>query len=194
MHLRICFLMGTLLLATLAGCGGPDYQPPDVKTNPDPKQRYTITVTLVDPPPGIKNITGMTHFVPGTPCRPLVNSIAGVPVGASYEKAFSLTKVADNTYRGHIYLDWPVDEDYYGLGVCEWKLRVATALIKYSGHIHDIDLRGDTDFPTGSRKWLCSRVEDSEIHTRGCVSPLNKEIEEKFGPDSYTAFISTTKE
>lgn len=36
--------------------------------------------------------------------------------------------MSDNTYKGHIFLDWPIDEDYYGLGVCEWRIGTVDAV------------------------------------------------------------------
>ena len=39
-----------------------------------------------------------------------------------------LVRVSDNTYKGHIFLDWPIDEDYYGLGVCEWRIGTVDAV------------------------------------------------------------------
>ena len=35
---------------------------PVAKTNPNPKQRYEITVELVDPPQDIREISGVAHF------------------------------------------------------------------------------------------------------------------------------------
>lgn len=39
---------------------------PVAKTNPNPKQRYEITVELVDPPQDIREISGVAHFGVGT--------------------------------------------------------------------------------------------------------------------------------
>jgi hypothetical protein len=35
---------------------------------------------------------------------------------------FEMTKVDEKTWKGYIYSDLIQDEDYYGLGVCHWKV------------------------------------------------------------------------
>ena len=50
---------------------------PVAKTNPNPTQRYEITVELVDPPPDIKRISGEAHFsIPDVACIPTPDRIA----------------------------------------------------------------------------------------------------------------------
>ena len=117
------------LLALLLGACAKTPESPVAKTNPNPTQRYEITVELIDPPRDIQKITGVAKFGVGTrACRPYREKIARVTIGASYQKEFPLVRVSDNTYKGHIFLDWPIDEDYYGLGVCEWRIGTVDAV------------------------------------------------------------------
>ena len=125
-----------LMLALLAACSdSPRHVPPVAKTNPEPRDRYEITVELVDPPPGIQGISGMANFsIPDVICMRSPDPIAGYTPGSHYEHPFELEPIGDNTYRGHIYLDWPIDEDYYGLGVCRWKLAAFEILMPRNGY------------------------------------------------------------
>ena len=117
------------LLALLLGACAKTPESPVAKTNPNPTQRYEITVELIDPPRDIQKITGVAKFGVGTrACLPYREKIASVTIGASYQKEFPLVRVSDNTYKGHIFLDWPIDEDYYGLGVCEWRIGTVDAV------------------------------------------------------------------
>ncbi|WP_454257059.1 hypothetical protein [Pseudoxanthomonas mexicana] len=117
------------LLALLLGACAKTPESPVAKTNPNPTQRYEITVELIDPPRDIQKITGVAKFGVGTrACLPYREKIARVTIGASYQKEFPLVRVSDNTYKGHIFLDWPIDEDYYGLGVCEWRIGTVDAV------------------------------------------------------------------
>ena len=117
------------LLALLLGACAKTPESPVAKTNPNPTQRYEITVELIDPPRDIQKITGVAKFGVGTrACLPYREKIARVTIGASYQKEFPLVRVSDNTYKGHILLDWPIDEDYYGLGVCEWRIGTVDAV------------------------------------------------------------------
>ena len=117
------------LLALLLGACAKTPESPVAKTNLNPTQRYEITVELIDPPRDIQKITGVAKFGVGTrACLPYREKIARVTIGASYQKEFPLVRVSDNTYKGHIFLDWPIDEDYYGLGVCEWRIGTVDAV------------------------------------------------------------------
>ena len=117
------------LLALLLGACAKTPESPVAKTNPNPTQRYEITVELIDPPRDIQKITGVAKFgVVTRACLPYREKIARVTIGASYQKEFPLVRVSDNTYKGHIFLDWPIDEDYYGLGVCEWRIGTVDAV------------------------------------------------------------------
>ncbi|WP_454257061.1 hypothetical protein [Pseudoxanthomonas mexicana] len=103
---------------------------PVAKTNPNPKQRYEITVELVDPPQDIREISGVAHFGVGTrTCLPYREKIARVTIGASYKREFALIRAGESTYKGHIFLDWPIDQDYYGLGVCKWEITGVNAIL-----------------------------------------------------------------
>lgn len=35
---------------------------------------------------------------------------------------FEMTRVTDTEYTGTVYTDFVLDEDYYGRGLCRWKL------------------------------------------------------------------------
>lgn len=86
----LCIVLSAILLGACAKV--PDS--PNAKTNPSPMQRYEITVELVDPPPDIKKITGIARFGVSTrACLPYREKIAGVTIGASYEKEFPLIRV-----------------------------------------------------------------------------------------------------
>ncbi len=45
----------------------------------------------------------------------------------------NLQKIADNHYRGTVYLDLMQDEDYYGRGACLWKFSGAGTMLKATG-------------------------------------------------------------
>jgi hypothetical protein len=44
-----------------------------------------------------------------------------------------LRKVAEGEYRGTLYVDRMLDEDYYGRGVCKWEFTGAGAMLKATG-------------------------------------------------------------
>ena len=79
------------LLALLLGACSKTPESPVAKTNPNPTQRYEITVELVDPPADIKRISGEAHFsIPDVACMPTPDRIAGYTPGSRYIKNFWL--------------------------------------------------------------------------------------------------------
>ena len=181
------------LAALLLGACSKTPESPVAKTNPNPTQRYEITVELVDPPADIKRISGEAHFsIPDVACMPTPDRIAGYTPGSRYIKNFSLTYAGSNTYKGHIFLDWPVDEDYYGLGVCKWKLATAGVIIDFGTYSQEPDLWGGTDFPTVGRKWWCRRP-DSQRILENCTSPVDPANVERESRDSYLVILSSAR-
>ncbi|MDM0058386.1 hypothetical protein [Variovorax fucosicus] len=121
-----------LLTLTLPACGQSMKQP-DIKLNPHPKMRYEITLTIEDSPGPFESVAGYANFETDTNCVPEAPITAGnygakYPVGHSVLVA--LRPVGANTYQGTMYMDWPKDEDYYGLGVCRWRFSSFSASLK----------------------------------------------------------------
>lgn len=181
------------LAALLLGACCKTPESPVAKTNPNPTQRYEITVELVDPPQDIREISGVAHFGVSTrACLPYREKTARVTIGASYAREFPLVRVSDNTYKGHIFLDWPVDEDYYGLGICKWELATAGVIIDFGTYSQEPDLWGGTDFPTVGRKWWCRRP-DSQRILENCTSPADPANVEQESRDSYLVILSSAR-
>jgi len=181
------------LAALLLGACSKTPESPVAKTNPNPTQRYEITVELVDPLQDIREVSGVAHFGVSTrACLPYREKIARVTIGASYAREFPLVRVGDNTYKGHIFLDWPVDEDYYGLGVCKWELATAGVIIDFGTYSQEPDLWGGTDFPTVGRKWWCRRP-DSQRILENCTSPVDPANVERESRDSYLVILSSAR-
>ena len=183
----LCYCTSAVLL--LGACSKTP-ESPVAKTNQNPTQRYEITVELVDPPADIKRISGEAHFsIPDVACMPTPDRIAGYTPGSSYIKNFALTYAGGNTYKGHIFLDWPIDEDYYDLGVCRWEIYTVGAVIDFGGYIQKPVLWGGTDFPGAGRKWWCRRP-DSQRIIENCTSPSDPEKIELESRDSWLVILS----
>lgn len=177
--------------ALLLGACSKTPESPIAKTNPNPTQRYEITVELVDPPRDIRKISGVAHSGVSTrACLPYRERIARVTIGTSYTREFPLVRVGDSTYKGHIFLDWPVDEDYYGLGVCKWEIETVGAVIDFGGYKQKPVLWGGTDFPSAGRKWWCRRP-DSQRILENCTSPSDPERVAAESHDSWLVILSS---
>ena len=137
-------LLGLSLLLSLAACGSasPENIMPDFKRNPNPKQVYQLTLTIANAPGPFKSVEGFMQFDVNTPdCLPSPNENGGHLSPVPTETIpFVWTRVSDTEYTGVVYIDGMIDEDYFGHGVCRWKLMQARAALKATG------AKGETRF------------------------------------------------
>jgi hypothetical protein len=106
----------------------------DIKERPDPQQAYRIVMTIENAPGPFAMIEGSAQYDvvnhkecgyidPGTETISRINThppIAWKPIG-------------EGQYEAIVYADLMLDEDYYGRGVCRWKLTAASALMRATG-------------------------------------------------------------
>ena len=113
---------------------------PEFKLNPNPKRAYTITVEVVDPPGEFGYIeAGALYKNQNAECSSNNNPL-GYTNYFRYDAPIELAKVSSNVYKGIVYLDRMVDEDYYGKGLCIWALESIGVTFKRS------DQKADTRF------------------------------------------------
>lgn len=92
--------------------------------NKNPKQAYTVTMTIVDAPgPYEVSRSSLQYDISNRQCLPPIRNFAGVQTEPrSTSIPFPFTKVSDGRYVGTIYLDAMSEEDLYGRGICRWEL------------------------------------------------------------------------
>ncbi len=93
---------------------------PEVKINPARKNRYEVTVNIKDAPGGFASVEGVeSYYAPN--CKYTTNRMMGATSNPSFDQKIPLKKVGDMAYMGVFYTDSPLNEDYYGQGVCKWE-------------------------------------------------------------------------
>jgi hypothetical protein len=102
------------------------------KRNPHPKQAYQITLTLADAPGPFESIEGFVNYEAPN-CVYMLDRIAGVPATPEHGFSVEFTKVDETTYLGKVYADAMIDEDYFGKGICRWKLASSNVQLKATG-------------------------------------------------------------
>jgi hypothetical protein len=108
---------------------------PEYRKNPQPGQAYRITMTIENAPGPFAHMLGLAQFdVVNPECLPPPDDNNGHlwPVPTEGVE-IPLQKVAESTYSGVVYADQMLDEDYYGRGVCRWKLIQAQVQLKATG-------------------------------------------------------------
>lgn len=121
-----------LFALSLSACHSSTMNKPDIKQNPAPQQRYELTLTLQDAPGPFESIAGFMQYEVQNEqdCVP-ADAISGHHQRLSSDPLIAFTRVnTSNVYKGTVYLDLLQDADYYGLGVCHWKMMGFTAMLK----------------------------------------------------------------
>ncbi|WP_458069444.1 hypothetical protein [Rhodanobacter sp. BL-MT-08] len=127
-------LLFSLTLIT-SGCGASTMKTPDIKQNPNAKQRYEITVTIHDAPRGFDAAKGtMIYEVQNNSTCVRPDPISGHQSNLAQFIPFELRKVDEHTYKGTVVTDYFLDADYYGMGVCHWIMSSALATFKINGN------------------------------------------------------------
>ncbi|WP_454832832.1 hypothetical protein [Pseudoxanthomonas wuyuanensis] len=108
----------------LTACAPVQEEKPSRKLNPDPKRAYTITMTIAGASGPYEISKGSLQYnIADQQCLPPVRNFAGVQTEPTHTSiSFPLTKVADGSYVGTIYLDAMAEENFYGRGICRWEL------------------------------------------------------------------------
>ncbi len=112
------------------------------RLNPNPRRRYDIIMTIKDAP-GPFGVVGLSAKYYAD-CWYVVDKFAGALAQPRYSISPEIRKLDEVTYVSTVYLDPLIDEDYYGNGICRWRLNaVSVGLMatgsdgetRFSGHI-----------------------------------------------------------
>ncbi|WP_312708210.1 hypothetical protein [Stenotrophomonas sp.] len=104
------------------------------KLNPTPRKAYELVLRLANPPGDFAVVEGVAQYdVTNEDQCGYIEPETGTPARITSQEPVTLRKVADNEYRGTVYLDRMLDEDYYGRGVCTWSFSGAGAMLKATG-------------------------------------------------------------
>lgn len=100
-----------------------------VKTNSAAHQRYQLTLKFAGLPVAVNELKGSLDFeVSNRDSVPLDygRAVGGVLLTPQHSVPVEFTRSDDGTYTAMVNADALLNEDYYGLGVCEWSLVGAT--------------------------------------------------------------------
>lgn len=95
---------------------------PQIQRNPQPIA-YDITLTIENAPGPFGVVkAAMQYEVLDERCLPDLGGMAGTKASLLEWVPVELKHVSGTTYRGVVYDNLLLDEDYYGLGECHWSL------------------------------------------------------------------------
>jgi hypothetical protein len=126
----------TLSLSACPNPGSPQTNKPiiDIKERPDPQRAYRIVMT-------IDNAPGPFGMIEGAAQYDVINHNECGYIDAGTETISRINThppiewkpVDEGQYEVTVYADLMLDEDYYGRGMCRWKLTAASALMRATG-------------------------------------------------------------
>lgn len=109
----------------LCGCTPPEY--PAYQLNPDPKDPLEVMIKLHDAPGDLRfSDASTTYRIINPSCLPETNNFEGVQhAPQTHTVRHQLRKVDASTYSFTAYRDQMKSSEYYGRGICNWKLTLA---------------------------------------------------------------------
>ena len=116
------------------------------KLNPSPRKAYELVLRLHNPPGSFAVVEGVAQYDVSNEAQcGYIEPATGAPARITSQEPVTLRRVTDNEYRGTVYLDRMLDEDYYGNGVCQWKLTGVGAGGSPSGAPEETAFNGNID-------------------------------------------------
>ncbi|MGE6335224.1 hypothetical protein [Stenotrophomonas sp. NPDC077659] len=121
-----------LTLPLLAACGSKERAPPPYEKNPSPKEPYDLVLTVRDGPDDIQASSGYVSYkIADEACLPPIDNFEGVRYGTDeYTIKIPLERVNKTAFKGSFYRDGVLSKDYYGRGVCKWKVQLVGAFLE----------------------------------------------------------------
>lgn len=177
-----------LVMACLVGVGGCNSRepvpPPNVTVNPSPVKRYKVRLTIPEPPGPLYVTAKVNYFISNTrECVPVDYGMALGGTHPSFSEGLAVPVVAhsETEYEVIFFEDAFRSEDYYGLGVCDWK----------GGPTFTIGSGGGSAVMGGGPEKV------GEVATRLCpIQPTGRSAkcpdEEHAGPDLKRYFVVRT--
>ena len=110
------------------------------KLNPNPKERYDFTVTLIEAPTNLV-VTNIWAIYESN-CEQLVDKWAGAYKELTKEFALEFHKIKPNVYQATMYGDKLLDENHPDGTVCHWKLLDVPVRLEPSPNLANIHYSG----------------------------------------------------
>lgn len=111
------------------------------RLNPQPRLAYEVTLKIKDAPGPFALVKGGAQYdvVNEAECG-RINPATGTAGRITSHEEVVLRRVAEDEYRGTLYLDLLQDDDYFGRGVCRWEFTGASVTLRATG------VEGETRF------------------------------------------------
>lgn len=128
----------------LAGCWQQPIETRLPTPNPNPVERYRVTVEVTNAPGEFKSAEGFVLFQitdESRKCVPRQPNGALAAADSGLRMPFELRKISPTTFEGETVLDQFVPNDDYGLGMCDWQPIGLNARLHNGVNIHSTNMQ-----------------------------------------------------
>lgn len=141
--MRIAILVILLMTCTLgSGCGRRDrVVPPDVRINPHPVRAQRFHISVTGKTSQIADIQGNIQYnIADSSCVPIDHGMALGGVRPTFTKyaTLKIVPLGHDKYEALVYRDLYAPSDYYGLGLCHWRITILNIRIMRTDHRKEI--------------------------------------------------------
>lgn len=106
----------------------------EAKLNPQPRQGYGLVFEIENTPGPFAMVeAGAQYDVVNSDECGYLNDAAGVIPRISRNEGIPLVRDASGAYRGTVYVDRMMDEEYFGRGVCHWEPVIVYLVMRATG-------------------------------------------------------------
>ncbi|QDE38906.1 hypothetical protein FIV34_06680 [Luteibacter pinisoli] len=121
---RVALLFALCSCAALSACGSRD-STPQITSTPNPRQ-VNVDIAIKDAPGPFDSMAATAYYDVGNiDCAP-TRPISGAQLGPRERLSVELRQTGPHQYEATMPIDPFVDQDYYGLGVCHWRVVALT--------------------------------------------------------------------
>ena len=177
------------LTAVLAACGRKEPPAPPYELNPSPKDAYEITLTTQDAPDDIyASHAYVSYRIADEGCLPPIDSFEGVRYGLEkHSLSIPLQRVDGHRFKGIFYRDGLARKDYFGSGICAWRVEHIGASLRMEGTASTAFLPIAITLQQGSETRYSAKDIKPLVENRG-PAPANT-----YSPARFTEDVPTSK-
>lgn len=187
----------SMLIYTLcAGCGpAGGVDPPDVRVNPTPHERQRFIISVTGQSGQVDGVWGRLQYnIANNSCVPVDYKMAlgGIKPSFTMDPSLKIVSVESSTYEGLVYRDLYESSDYYGLGLCRWKLTaIVVYIIRNDGKKQSFMLNG-IDLEYGARSYATCPTGSPGQYSLNCAFSRSHPME--LTGDFYTLSITSRRD
>lgn len=168
-----------------------------IKKNPSPVQAYVMTLDASHAPGEVKETYAYMTFenaYSGSQCMPEPPGMVEWRMPRErIELDLKPVEGKPNVFEGTVYLDWLQDENYFGKGLCAWRMNMAGAGFVGAGGLGFATGIGHTHFEPGAEDTAYFKVESFTALEKDSMYPFAYSVPTNdFKLDPKNSYVNDT--